>query len=79
MTNVIKKQVFNSIAKILDKKLDHISEDQSFTEDLECDSLDLVELVMELEKKFEIEISDTSLAKFKTLRDIIEYISRKVL
>ena len=46
----------------------------SFTEDLGADSLDVVELVMAFEQAFNIEISDESAGKIKTVGDVISHI-----
>ena len=46
----------------------------SFTKDLGADSLDLVELVMALEKKWGISIPDEDTAKLKTVQDAIDYL-----
>ncbi len=46
--------------------------------DLGADSLDVVELVMGLEEKFDIEIPDEDAEKIQTVQDIIEYIKQKV-
>lgn len=46
----------------------------SLAEDLEADSLDAVELNMAIEEAFEISIPDEELAKFKTVKDIVDYI-----
>ena len=45
-------------------------------EDLEADSLDIVELSMSLEDEFEIEVSDEDLEKLNTVESIVEYIER---
>lgn len=46
----------------------------SFKEDLGADSLDVVELVMELEDEFDMEISDEDAEKIATVGDVVEYI-----
>ena len=46
----------------------------SFTNDLGADSLDTVELIMEFEKKFNIEIPDDAAEKISTVGDAINYI-----
>jgi acyl carrier protein len=46
----------------------------SFKDDLGADSLDVVELVMELEDQFQIEISDEDALKIRTVQDVINYI-----
>jgi acyl carrier protein len=48
----------------------------SFQEDLGADSLDVVELVMQFEEAFDIEIPDEDAEKIKTVKDAIEYIDK---
>ena len=47
-------------------------------EDIDADSLDIVELVMALEEEFDLEISDQEVENIKTVGDIIEYIESQV-
>jgi acyl carrier protein len=49
----------------------------SFIDDLGADSLDLVELIMEMEENFGIRISDEELEKIRTIKDVIEYLASK--
>ena len=51
--------------------------DASFEEDLEADSLDLVELVMEIEEAFEIKIPDEDAEGLTTVANLVEYIKTK--
>jgi len=53
---------------------DEIKEDSKFVEDLGADSLDVVELVMALEEKFDIEIPDADAEKIATVGDAIKYV-----
>ena len=53
---------------------DEVKEDSKFVEDLGADSLDVVELVMALEEKFDIEIPDADAEKIATVGDAIKYI-----
>ncbi len=53
---------------------DEVKEESKFVEDLGADSLDVVELVMALEEKFDIEIPDSDAEKIVTVKDAIEYI-----
>ena len=56
-----------------------VTEAASFTNDLGADSLDIVELIMEFEKKFEIEIPDDDANdKIATVGDAVKYIEDKV-
>jgi acyl carrier protein len=53
---------------------DEVKEESKFVEDLGADSLDVVELVMALEEKFDIEIPDTDAEKIVTVKDAMSYI-----
>ena len=51
----------------------------SFEDDLGADSVDLVELVMELEEEFDIgEIPEEELAQMKTVGDVVRYVGKNV-
>ena len=47
-------------------------------DDLGADSLDVVELVMLFEEKFDLEISDEDAERCKTVKDVLDYIASKV-
>ncbi|HIT48087.1 MAG TPA: acyl carrier protein [Candidatus Coprenecus stercoripullorum] len=51
-----------------------VTREASFTNDLGADSLDTVELIMEFEKKFNIEIKDDEAEKISTVGDAIDFI-----
>nr|WP_304519777.1 acyl carrier protein [Clostridium estertheticum] len=53
---------------------EEIKIESSFKNDLGADSLDIVELIMELEEKYDIEIPDEDVEKIVTVGDIVEYI-----
>ncbi len=69
---------FDRIKKIIVDRLGvdegEIKAEASFKDDLGADSLDIVELVMELEDEFEMEISDEDAEKINTVGDAVEYI-----
>ena len=50
--------------------------DASFTADLNADSLDTVELIMEFEKEFGISIPDEDAAQINTVQDVVAYIEK---
>ena len=57
---------------------DKVVEGASFIDDLGADSLDIVELVMEFEKEFNIDIPDEDAEKLRTVGDAIGYLNQKV-
>jgi acyl carrier protein len=70
----IKDQVVEIICEQLDVKPEEVSEAKSFTDDLQADSLAIVELVLALEEKFDVKIPDDEVDKIKTVGDAINYI-----
>lgn len=62
------------IAEQLSVPEEEITPDASFIEDLNADSLDLVELIMSLEEEFGVKISDEDAEKIRTVRDAIDYL-----
>ncbi|NLW39793.1 MAG: acyl carrier protein [Tissierellia bacterium] len=72
--------IYEKIKEIISQQF-HIDEDEitmetSFRNDLNADSLDLVELIMALEDEFEIEVEDEVVEEIITVGDAVEYISR---
>ena len=65
------------IAEQLGVKLEEVTPQASFIDDLGADSLDTVELVMALEEEFGIEIQDEEAEKMVTVGDAIKYIDEK--
>jgi len=55
-----------------------VKPEASFVDDLNADSLDLVELIMSLEEEFAVEISDEDAEKIKSVGDAQEYIEEHV-
>ncbi len=70
------------IKDIIEKELgverDKLVPEASFIEDLGADSLDIVELVMEFEKEFNIDIPDEDAEKLRTVGDAMAYLESKV-
>ncbi|MFK5881745.1 MAG: acyl carrier protein [Sulfurospirillum sp.] len=67
-------EVKEVVVEQLNVNPDEVKEESKFVEDLGADSLDVVELVMALEEKFDIEIPDTDAEKIVTVNDAIKYI-----
>lgn len=74
-----KEEIFNKIADILadhfEIKPDQITDKLNFTQDLDADSIDFVEFVLDLESEFGAEISDADAEKLKTVGDVVNYIN----
>ncbi len=62
------------VAESLGADLEELTEETSFSEDLNADSLDLFEMVMELEDKFGVKIPTEDLETVKTIGDVRDYI-----
>jgi acyl carrier protein len=71
------ERVRKIIVELLGKEDSEITMDASFRDDLEADSLDLVELIMEFESEFGGEISDEEAQKIVTVGDAIKYLDEK--
>ena len=72
----IEKKVIEIVAQHTDHEPDSITRETSFTNDLNADSLDKAELMMEFEDLFEISITDDAATKLRTVADAIEFIQR---
>ena len=66
------------VVEHLGVEADKVTEDASFIDDLGADSLDIVELVMEFEKEFNIDIPDEDAEKLRTVGDAIGYLNQKM-
>ena len=75
MASVLER-VTNIVSEQLGVDKDKISTDTSFVNDLGADSLDTVELVMELEEEFDINIPDDAAEKIQTVGQAVEYIDQ---
>ncbi len=71
--------IFQTIKNLIIERLNleediEINMDTSFSDDLEADSIGLVELIMSIEDEYDIEIDDEDAENIKTVRDAVEYI-----
>ncbi|MDD3725680.1 MAG: acyl carrier protein [Candidatus Ratteibacteria bacterium] len=75
-----RNEIFVKVQEIVSEKLgvstSEITEGASFIDDLGADSLDTVELVMDLEDKFGIDIPDEDAEKIRTVKDAVDYIEK---
>ncbi|MGC8867538.1 MAG: acyl carrier protein [Elusimicrobiales bacterium] len=70
----ILKELTKLIADSLRIEIDEIKEDSKFIDDLGADSLDIAELIMAMETRFDIEIPDEDAQKIKTVGDAVDYL-----
>ena len=73
-----RQKFLNKVKQIIESKLSIASGDyrneERFQEDLGCDSLDIVDLIMECERQFNISIPDDDVDKIRTVQDLIDYV-----
>ena len=74
--------IFEKVKEITAEQLDIdeslITPDASFINDLEADSLSMVELMMALEEEFDMEITDEDAEKISTIGDVLNYINERM-
>jgi acyl carrier protein len=75
-------EVFEKVRAHLASELEvapgRITEDTRFREDLDADSLDLYELVMELEDSYGIKVSEEEAARIETVREAVDFVVQHV-
>ncbi|MGN1269659.1 MAG: acyl carrier protein [Clostridia bacterium] len=73
-----KEEIFEKVKTIVVDQLgtseENVKEEATFVDDLAADSLDIVELVMQIEEEFDMEIPDNEAEKIVTVGDVVEYI-----
>jgi len=74
----VAERVIEIVAEQLGVSKDQIKPETSFVNDLGADSLDTIELVMELEEEFDINIPDEASEKIQTVGQAIEHIEQAV-
>jgi acyl carrier protein len=78
---VDRAQALSELQSILVEQLgvdaSEVVETASFSEDLNADSLDLVEMIMEMEDKFGVKIPDEDAEKIVTVGDAVDYITAR--
>jgi acyl carrier protein len=74
----VEERVIEIVCENLGVNKEQVNRNTSFIEDVGADSLDIVELIMELEEEFEINIPDEQAEKIKTVGEAIDYIEREI-
>jgi acyl carrier protein len=75
----LRAKLFKIISERLGAEAEQITPTTSFLRDVGADSLDVVELVMEVEKEFGVTISDDEAENIKTVGDAIDYLAKRYL
>ncbi len=68
------QKIIEIVAEKMDKPKDSITFDMSFVNDLGCDSLDTVELMMDIEDAFDLSIPEEDAEKIVTIGDAVKYV-----
>ncbi len=68
------EQVIGVVADRLGKPVDEVKPESNFVEDLDADSLDLVELIMALEDEYDVTIPDEDAQNIRTIADAVAYV-----
>lgn len=76
MSKSIKERMVDVIVEKLNVDEGKVTLNAGFEDDLGADSLDLVDLMMELEEEFDIEIPDSDAAGLKTVQDALDYLEK---
>ena len=76
---MLTEKIIKLVAEQFNVNASEITIDTSFKDDLNADSLDLVELVMALEDEFGLEVDDEEVENIKTVGDAKEYIKSHLL
>lgn len=77
MASSIEEKVIGIVSEQLNIPKEDIKLNSDFVSDLKADSLDLVELVMEFEDEFGVQIPESDQEKIKSVGDAVKYITEK--
>ena len=73
----LEEKVMGIIVEQLDVAREQCMPEASFIDDLGADSLDLVELIMEMEENFSVQISEEELENIRIIQDVIDFLRTK--
>ena len=77
------EEILDGLADIVEEVAgvakDDVTVDKSFADDLDIDSLSMVEIAVQAEDKFGVKIQDDELANLKTVGDAVDYISKNTV
>jgi len=72
------KRLTDILRNVLDVQEEQIKDNSNFVKDLGADSLTVVEIVMEIEEEFDIEVPDEDAEGLETVKDLRDYVKDKI-
>jgi acyl carrier protein len=77
------QEILTGLGEIIDEvagvPADQVTPDKTFVDDLDIDSLSMVEIAVAAQDKFGVEIPDDKLKDLKTVQDVLEYVKRSAV
>jgi acyl carrier protein len=77
------EEILTGLGEIIDEvagvPADQVTPDKTFVDDLDIDSLSMVEIAVAAQDKFGVEIPDDQLKDLKTVQDVVEYVKRSAV
>lgn len=70
----MESKIIEIIAEQFDKNSENLTLETHFKDDLDADSLDVVQIIMEIENEFDIEVEETEIEKLTTIKSVIDYL-----
>lgn len=75
---MILKNIISIVSDIIDVPQEEINEQSLIYDELDADSLDMSQVMLALEAKYEIEIESDDFMDFETIKDIVSYVESKL-
>ena len=72
------EKLFNIISEEMDIDVEEISLDANIREDFDADSLDIIDIIMDIEDELSVEVPDEVLNDLITVNDVVEYIEENI-
>ena len=70
----MRETILKLIADEFNMDVSDLREDMSFQDDLNADSIELVELIMSIEDELDVQVDDEKIEELKTIGDVLEYV-----
>jgi acyl carrier protein len=81
--SMTEQEILTGLSEIIDEvagvPADQVTPDKTFVDDLDIDSLSMVEIAVAAQDKFGVEIPDDQLKDLKTVQDVVDYVRRSAV